>query len=118
MQTRRSEAETQTSQTSSSVVSRGAPRHYHLLWDYELDELRAVLEIVKERLDEVVKHWYQLYVLHFGDDRTLTEREFYDIFHAGLGESLAWLLDKDIDRYAVHTMRTGETLAERKVPFS
>ena len=56
--------------------SQVGPRHYHLLWDEELDALRPVLSQVSERLGEVVEHWYQLYVLHFGDKRALSEPEF------------------------------------------
>ena len=32
----------------------GAPRHYHLLWDEELEALRPVLGLVLEHLAEVI----------------------------------------------------------------
>ncbi len=96
----------------------GPPRHFHLLWDDELEALRPVLELILERLDEVIAHWYQLYVLHFGDQRTLSEREFRDIFQSALEGNTKDLLDGDMDRYAIGTIKTGELLCERSVPFS
>ena len=94
------------------------PRHYHLLWDEELDVLRPVLSQVSERLGEVVEHWYQLYVLHFGDRRALSEPEFRDFFYNALSRNTKDLLDGDMDRYAIETIRTGEMLCERNVPFA
>jgi hypothetical protein len=59
---------------------RGRPRYFHLLWDEDLDDLREVLEIIRDRRGEVASHWYQLYILHFGDSRSLSEAEFRSIF--------------------------------------
>ena len=94
------------------------PRHYHLLWDEELEALRPVLVLVLEHLEEVVAHWYQLYVLHFGDRRSLPEPEFRDIFYNALFRNTKDLLEGDMDRYAIDTIRTGELLCERNVPFA
>jgi DNA-binding NtrC family response regulator len=94
------------------------PRHYHLLWDEELDALRPVLGLVRERLGEVVEHWYKLYVLHFGDQRSLSEAEFHNLFYNALSRNTKDLLDGDMDRYAIDTIRTGELLCERGVPFA
>ena len=94
------------------------PRHYHLLWDEELDALQPILKRVSERLGEVVAHWYQLYVPHFGDTRSLSERECRDLFYNALSRNTKDLLDKDMDLYAVDTIRTGELLCERNVPFA
>jgi DNA-binding NtrC family response regulator len=94
------------------------PRHYHLLWDEELETLQPYLQIVFERLDEVVSHWYKLYELHFGEERSLSEHEFHDIFHSALASSTRDLLKSNMDRYTTGTIHTGELLAERKVPFS
>ena len=96
----------------------GAPRHYHLLWDEELESLRPVLRLVLERLGDVVEHWYQLYVLHFGDRRTLSEPEFRNLFYNALSRNTKDLLEGDMDRYAIDTIRTGELLCERNVPFA
>jgi len=28
---------------------------------------------------EILEHWYQLYLLHFGDERSLAQSEFFEI---------------------------------------
>ena len=94
------------------------PRHFHLLWDEELEQLRPILSLVMENLDAVIAHWYRLYTLHFGDQRTLAEREFHEIFYNNLKRNTSDLLEGDMDRYALNTIRTGEMLCERRVPFS
>ena len=94
------------------------PRHYHLLWDEELEALQPVLGLVYEHLTEIVEHWYRLYVLHFGDARSLSEQAFRDLFHDALSRNTRDLLDRDMDRYAVDTMKTGDLLCERNVPFA
>src|SRR6266571_7203888 len=106
------------SENGALPVGRGEPRHYHLLWDDELEELRPVLSVIVERLDDVIAYWYQLYILHFGDQRSLSEHEFREIFHTSLSRNTRDLLEGDMDRYAVHTIHTGELLSERRVPFS
>jgi two-component system response regulator AtoC len=95
-----------------------SPRHFHLLWDEELEALHPTLKLILEHLDEVIAHWYQLYVLHFGDQRTLTEPEFKDIFRNALAGNTQDLLNGDMDRYAIGTIHIGELLCERNVPFS
>jgi len=81
---------------SKAVAARnrplGPPRHFHLLWDDELEALRPVLKLILEHLDEVIAHWYQLYVLHFGDQRTLSEPEFRSIFQSALAGNTNCLL--------------------------
>ena len=96
----------------------GGPRHYHLLWDEELEALRPYLKLVVERLDEVIAHWYQLYVLHFGDQRSMSESEFREVFYTALSRNTQRLLEGDMDRYAIDTIRIGEALCERRVPFA
>ena len=106
-------------QDASNVQTpKGGPRHYHLLWDEELEALRPVLRLVLEHLEEVIAHWYQLYVLHFGDRRSLSEPEFRDLFYNALSRNTKDLLEGDMDRYSIDTIRTGELLCERNVPFA
>ena len=62
----------------------GAPRHFHLLWDDDIEQLRGIFLIILERSEEIIHHWYKLYVLHFGDARSLSEAEFMRIFEPGL----------------------------------
>jgi two-component system response regulator AtoC len=105
-------------QVHRAQAPEGGPRHYHLLWDDELDALRPVLRLVLEKLEEVIAHWYQLYVLHFGDTRSLSEPEFRDLFYNALSRNTKDLLEGDMDRYSIDTIRTGELLCERNVPFA
>ena len=85
----------------------GRLRHFHLLWDEELEALQPILKLVLDRLADVVEHWYRLYVLHFGDTRSLSEPEFRDLFYNALSRNTKDLLEGDMDRYAIDTIRTG-----------
>jgi hypothetical protein len=60
----------------------GRPRHFHLLWDEDLDEMKELIRSIRDRRGEVVRTWYQLYTLHFGDARSLSEAEFTSIFES------------------------------------
>ncbi len=97
------------------MLRRGQPRYFHLLWEEDLEELRPVLEAIKERRVEVVDRWYHLYVLHFGDSRSLSEPEFRSIFEDALERNKNDLLRGDMDAYAVDLHRLGEILAEHHV---
>ncbi|MBI2962831.1 MAG: sigma 54-interacting transcriptional regulator [Deltaproteobacteria bacterium] len=99
-------------------IRRGEVCHFHLVWDHELDELQPVLEALAQNRDEVLGHWHQLYRLHFGDARALSEAEFLEIFGADLDAATADLRRKDMDRFAADVRRVGERLADRGVPFS
>ncbi|MGO9062362.1 MAG: sigma 54-interacting transcriptional regulator [Candidatus Binataceae bacterium] len=93
------------------------PRYFHLLWDEDLDELRAVLERIRDRRGEVLSKWYQIYLLHFGDERSLSQAEFRRIFEPALLRNQDALLRKDMDGYAASVLLTGKQLAERHVPL-
>ena len=95
-----------------------APRYFHLLWDEELNELRPVFESIQRHRNNVMAHWYRLYLLHFGDKRSLTEPEFMEIFGSELDATLADLLRRDMDAFAADMRKVGEILASRSVPFS
>src|SRR5215472_6920550 len=88
----------------------GSPRHFHLLWDSELDDLQSIFLSIQKHRDEVLEHWYQLYVLHFADSRALNRAEFMDIFGGELDETLKDLIARDIDRFVVDVRRVGEML--------
>ncbi|HVN64372.1 MAG TPA: sigma-54 dependent transcriptional regulator [Candidatus Binataceae bacterium] len=94
-----------------------APRYFHLLWEDDLEDLKPVLTAVRDRRSEVVTKWYSLYLLHFGDDRVLSEEEFFKIFEPALLRNKNSLLRKDMDGYAQDILRMGEALAERRVPL-
>jgi len=93
------------------------PRYFHLLWDEDLDDLREVLTIVRDRRAEVVSVWYELYQLHFGDRRALSEVEFRNIFEPALLRNQEALLKHDMDAYARAILKLGEELADHHVPL-
>jgi DNA-binding NtrC family response regulator len=95
----------------------GPPRHFHLLWDEDLEEMRGIFEAIRDRRAEVVREWYQLYTLHFGEARTLSEAEFFRIFEPALFRNKNDLLERNMDRYAEDVRGLGETLAEKGVPL-
>jgi DNA-binding NtrC family response regulator len=99
------------------IQLRKHPRYFHLLWDEDLDELAEVLKAIRDRRSEVVDAWYQLYQLHFGDERSLTETEFRQIFEPALLRNQEALLRKDMDGYAASVLLTGKRLAELQVPL-
>jgi two-component system, NtrC family, response regulator AtoC len=94
-----------------------APAYFHLLWDHELDSLAPVLDSILSRREQVLAHWHQLYLLHFGDTRSLSDREFMEIFGADLAATIGDLRAKDVDKFTSDVRRIGEALAERRVPF-
>src|SRR5208337_1768237 len=95
----------------------GGPAYFHLLWDHELDSLAPILDSILSRRDQVLAHWHQLYLLHFGDSRSLSDREFMEIFGADLAATIGDLRAKDVDKFTADVRRIGEALAERRVPF-
>jgi transcriptional regulator with PAS, ATPase and Fis domain len=102
---------------AKSVSRTEPPRYFHLLWDEDLDELHDVLVAVRDRRSEVVGIWYDLYQLHFGDRRALSETEFRKIFEPALLRNQDHLLRKDMDGYARGILKLGEELAEHHVPL-
>jgi len=107
--------EIRSGRNSAEPVRNGTPRYFHLLWDEDLDELREVLTAVRDRRSEVVSVWFNLYQLHFGDRRALSEPEFRGIFEPALLVNKGYLLHKDMDGYARNVLKLGETLAEHRV---
>ncbi len=95
----------------------GLPRHFHLLWDEDLEEMQEIFRAIRDRRAEVVAGWYQLYTLHFGDARVLSEAEFCRIFEPALLRNKNDLLERNMDRYAEDVRGLGEVLAERGVPL-
>jgi transcriptional regulator with PAS, ATPase and Fis domain len=107
-----------TAEMKEATPHGGRPPHFHLLWDYELDALAGILDAILKRKAEVLAHWHELYVLHFGDSRALSEREFMEIFDADLSATIGDLRASDIEKFVADVHRIGEQLAERRVPFA
>jgi two-component system response regulator HydG len=99
-------------------LAEGQPQYFHLLWDHELEELRGILEDLRNRRDEIVADWHRLYAVHFGDKRSLAEAQFIELFGSKVVVAADALLKKDIDAFTAHVQKIGETLSEHKVPFS
>ncbi|HLI82092.1 MAG TPA: sigma-54 dependent transcriptional regulator [Candidatus Binataceae bacterium] len=100
-----------------NLMRSAPPRYFHLLWDEDLDELHDVLVAVRDRRAEVVTVWYDLYQLHFGDRRALSELEFRNIFEPALLRNQDCLLRHDMDGYARAILKLGEQLTDHHVPL-
>ncbi|MFN8628741.1 MAG: sigma 54-interacting transcriptional regulator, partial [Candidatus Binatia bacterium] len=94
-----------------------APAYLHLLWEHELGELEPILRAIAEHRSQVLAHWHRLYIVHFGDQRTLSEGEFLQIYGQDLEVTTRNLRGKDMARFAADIRGLGEALAERRVPF-
>ncbi|MFZ0888601.1 MAG: sigma-54 dependent transcriptional regulator [Candidatus Binataceae bacterium] len=70
------------------------------------------------RLSEVVAHWYQLYVLCFGTEASLSEPEFHQLFPAVVRRATGHLREGNLIEYATDVARLGSTLAESGVPHT
>jgi DNA-binding NtrC family response regulator len=94
------------------------PRYFNLLWDHELKELEPLLGAVQARREDVLDHWYSLYLLHFGESRSLPRSEFLRIFGRDLDAVVDDLRIKDFASFTENLRRVSESLEERHVPFS
>ncbi len=94
------------------------PLYFHLLSDKEIDRLQVVLRIIRDNREGVLEHWYELYTLHFGHDRTFSEAEFKEFLGSDLDAVTGALLEHDVVALAQGVHRVGERLLERGVPFA
>lgn len=93
------------------------PQYFHLLWDEEIERLHDVLFVLQARHAEVLDRWYQLYTIHFGEAATLSQREFHALYGPDLTQTVAHLLQRDMERFVMDMRASGERLVERGVPF-
>src|SRR5215831_9686772 len=70
---------TQSKVSAVSPARAGGLSYYHLLWDHELAELAPIMDALAAHRTEVLERWYQLYLLHFGEERSLAQSEFFEI---------------------------------------
>ena len=94
------------------------PLYYHLLTSEDVERLAFVLEILRAKRREVLADWYQLYSVHFGDDRTFGESEFLRLFGDELDAIIETLLAGDMPALGRAEQKVGERLFARNVPFS
>jgi two-component system, NtrC family, response regulator AtoC len=92
--------------------------YYHLLWDHELAELRPIMDALAAHRREVLEHWYQLYLLHFGEERSLAQSEFFEICGLDLDATTETLRAGTFEQFVIRMRRIGVALAERRVPFA
>ncbi|MBI3245526.1 MAG: sigma-54-dependent Fis family transcriptional regulator [Deltaproteobacteria bacterium] len=93
------------------------PQYFHLLWDEEIDRLRDILLVLRDRHEEVLARWYQLYTIHFGEAATLSRREFFTLYGQDLVQTVGHLLQGDMEQFVMVMRTSGERLVERGVPF-
>ena len=99
------------------IEANPAKPYFHLLWEEDLERLRPILESVRDRCAEVIGFWYQLYVLHFGSERTFSEPEFRRLLEPPLRNAMNDLVELDVAGYTREVLALGETLARRGVPL-
>ena len=92
--------------------------YYHLLWDHELAELAPIMEALVRHRQEILEHWYQLYLLHFGDERSLAQNEFFELCGLDLDATTETLRAGTFEQFVIRMRRIGVALAERRVPFA
>ncbi len=91
---------------------------FGLLRDSELEDLRPLLRLIVDRLDEVLDGWYSAYSAYFGNARSLSRPEFFEAFKPCLRDSLGAMLEGRVIEYSARISRLAEMLAERRVPFT
>ncbi len=89
--------------------------YFHLLWDEDLEANRHVFESVRDNVEGAIEHWYRLYTLHFGDERTLSELEFSKMWRDSTRAMMDALSEGNRNRYATHCLKLGEALAQRGI---
>jgi hypothetical protein len=99
----------------SQSPERSHPRHFHLLSDQDLDDLRSISRMILQRHSEIVQDWYRQYVFHLGDGQTLSRQEFRHIFEDALEKTQSALLKGDLHEYAAELSKLGTLLAEHSM---
>src|SRR5712692_5036012 len=100
-----------------STLDTKRPQYFHLLWDEEIERLRDILQVLRDRHAEVLDRWHQLYTIHLGEAATLSRREFYALYGHDLMQTINHLLQGDMEQFVMDMRASGERLVERGVPF-
>ena len=85
------------------------PRHYHLLWDEELEALRPILSRCPNAWKKSSSTGISSTSCTLAIQRAYRSLSFATSFTTRFRETRRDLLDGDMDRYAIDTIRTGET---------
>jgi transcriptional regulator with PAS, ATPase and Fis domain len=100
------------------MLKKMEPVYFGLLWEHEIELLQPLLEAISVQREAVLREWWGLYSLHFGDCRALSRAEFFEIHGADLDATVNTLKRKAFSEFIAAIHRVGEQLAERRVPFS
>ncbi len=85
--------------------------------EVDLHVLSPVFAAISSRRAQMLRRWRALYVEHFGDDRTLSDREFDEIMGASL-DSLEALRNGDVRAFKSLAASHWQNLARHGVSFS
>jgi len=91
--------------------------YFNLLRNSELQAMRPLLQAIHDDYQEVLAEWYRLYSYHFGSRKALSERKFVELITPAIKESMEYLLEGKLERYAARARKVGEAFAEQGVPF-
>jgi hypothetical protein len=80
--------------SGGTMVSNAVRAVQHLA--EEIERLGPILRVLRDNRPGVLEHWYQLYTLHFGHDRTFAREEFERYCGMDLDGVISSLLDRDI----------------------
>lgn len=94
------------------------PRYFHLLDDAELADTLWAFDLLSKHRQRLMEHWYSLYVLHFGAERTLAKDEFDELLTVSLDRELAALRDLDMLAFSRAVDELGGELVRRGVGFA
>jgi two-component system response regulator AtoC len=105
-------------QAVAAAAQSGRPRHFHLLADDELEQLRPLIAALVSRREEVARHARRQYALHFGGLGALSDADFTRLFLPALERADAALLNGGIDEYAAKIANLSRVLAQCDVPLA
>jgi hypothetical protein len=91
--------------------------YFTLLRNSELQAMRPLLQAIHDDYQEVLAELYRLYAYHFGSRKALNERKFVELITPAIKESVQYLLEGKLERYAARARTLGEAFAEQGVPF-
>lgn len=91
--------------------------YFGLLRNSELQTMRPLLQAIHHDYPEVLAEWYRLYAYHFGSRKTLSERKFVELITPAIRETIGYLLEGKLERYAARARKLGEAFADQGVPF-
>lgn len=80
-------------------------------------ELRLLVRAVVDHRDAVVRRWRELYVMNFGNQRSLSDAQFTALATNFLERCPPLFIAGDLRRWESETIWTGEMLAENGIPL-